>query len=165
MRKRLFIMLSAVISLTFCGCATTGEGERLQQAVLAGYDALTVSDYDTLTDMMTDDARLYAVDGSVTGREKLVGLSRRVQALRSGSLSGKEADELAADLAKRQTWAKRARETVEFQTMELTGNIATVRTLDRGTPGKLEISTYTFRRINKAWKLQMEVSTQVPDQP
>lgn len=129
----------------------------VKRVILAGYDAMMVSDYDVLLGMTTEDIKLHAVDGSIVDREKLISLAQKAKDLWSGT---RKDEALSAFLTKREAWAKRAKETTEFQSVVIKDDTATVTTLDRGTPGKLETSVYTLRKTSNGWKLRQEISSQ-----
>lgn len=157
---RFLIAWGMILAGAGCHSCPTGSHEIVRQTVLNGYDAMMVSDYDVLLAMTTNEVTLHGVDGSIVDRAKLTGLARKVKELRAGNLKD---DALSAFLTKREGWAKRAKETTEFQQVVIQGDTATVTTLDRGTPGKLETSVYTLNRTNSGWKLHQEVSKQVEE--
>lgn len=149
-------LLAASMIWLGAGCRGT-QVESARQTVLSGYDAMMVSDYHTLLNMMTEDVELHGVDGSMVNRTKLTVLARKADEWHRGTLKD---ESLAAFLVKREAWAKKAKATTVFQSVEIDGDTATVTTLDSGTPGKIETSVYTLRRIGPVWKLRQEVSTQ-----
>lgn len=174
-RKNLFYVfmtafMMAVVAIMFItsGCYTDSctENDRmekekslLRQNILNGYDAMMISDYDSLASFMTDDAYLITVEGNKTTKEQILKLAQKIKSLKTDSIDKKEAEAFTVFLKQREDWAKRAKETTEFQTISITDDVAVVTTFDRGTPGKIEKSVYTLRKNDGVWKLYNEVST------
>ncbi len=155
----------ALLLLLLASCRTVAptEADVLRRQVLRGYEHMMASDYASLVAMLAPLAELHGVDGQVVDRAKLDKLAARVAAMRRGDLTATESAELQAFLAKRQAWAKRAHASARFEAIVVDGDSAIVTTYDRGTPGKLEKSVYSFRRMSGEWLLEKELSTHVAE--
>lgn len=153
----------ALLVLASCRTVAPTESEALRREVLRGYEHMMASDYVSLVAMLAPGAELHGVDGQVVDRAKLDKLAARVAAMRRGELTAAESADLQAFLAKRQAWAKRAHDSARFEAIVVDGDSAIVTTYDRGTPGKLEKSVYSFRRLGGEWLLEKELSTHVAE--
>ncbi len=153
------IIPSLLLAIFLNACVTTGKA-HLQAQVLRGYEFMLASDYDSLCGMLSPDAALHGADGKVVTREQLCKLAEQVKALKAGTLPEAEAKRLQEFLVRRQLWAKRAMESIIFSSTIISGDLATVATLDYATPGQEETSIYTFEKTGGVWKLRKEVSTQ-----
>jgi len=152
---------SLLLAVLLNACVTT-ENACLREEVLRGYEFMLVSDYDSLCNMLLPDAALHGADGKVVTREQLCKLAEQVKALKAGTLPEAETARLQEFLARRQQWAKRAMDSAIFSSVIISGNLATVATLDYATPGQEETSIYTFEKTGGIWKLRKEISTHSP---